>query len=223
MTRTYLTIAAAIAAGVAVPASAATVTYTTEAEFLAATSATAVDGYDDLSGGGRLDSSLTRAAGSYAYTVSAAGDLYVAGTTADPSLSTADREDVVTFSGFAADVGAIGGLFVGANASGGFQRGTLVLTLLTADGSVSETLIDVSRDNFVGFVTTSAITSLTLTATQNARAWVWPSVDKLTLGKAGAIAAVVPEPATWAMMLLGFGMMGASIRYRRRDTRIVYA
>lgn len=35
--------------------------------------------------------------------------------------------------------------------------------------------------------------------------------------------AAVPEPATWAMMLVGFGMMGASMRYRRRSTTTVYA
>ena len=35
--------------------------------------------------------------------------------------------------------------------------------------------------------------------------------------------AAVPEPATWAMMLVGFGMMGASMRYRRRSTKAVYA
>jgi hypothetical protein len=33
----------------------------------------------------------------------------------------------------------------------------------------------------------------------------------------------VPEPGTWAMMLLGFGMMGAAMRYRRRDTAVTYA
>jgi hypothetical protein len=27
----------------------------------------------------------------------------------------------------------------------------------------------------------------------------------------------VPEPATWAMMILGFGMVGAGLRLRRRD------
>lgn len=31
-----------------------------------------------------------------------------------------------------------------------------------------------------------------------------------------AFATAVPEPATWAMMLLGFGMIGAAVRYRRR-------
>lgn len=33
----------------------------------------------------------------------------------------------------------------------------------------------------------------------------------------------VPEPATWAMMLIGFGMMGAAIRYRRRSTAVTFA
>ncbi len=38
-----------------------------------------------------------------------------------------------------------------------------------------------------------------------------------------ATVGAVPEPATWAMMLVGFGMMGATMRYRRRSTRAVYA
>ena len=33
----------------------------------------------------------------------------------------------------------------------------------------------------------------------------------------------VPEPATWAMMLVGFGAVGAATRYRRRSTKIAYA
>lgn len=33
----------------------------------------------------------------------------------------------------------------------------------------------------------------------------------------------VPEPATWGMMLLGFGMVGAASRYRRRSTRATFA
>lgn len=37
------------------------------------------------------------------------------------------------------------------------------------------------------------------------------------------VTAAVPEPTTWAMMLVGFGMIGATARYRRRATRVVYA
>lgn len=36
-------------------------------------------------------------------------------------------------------------------------------------------------------------------------------------------AASVPEPATWGMMILGFGLMGAAMRYRRHKTSVSYA
>jgi hypothetical protein len=35
--------------------------------------------------------------------------------------------------------------------------------------------------------------------------------------------AAVPEPATWAMMLVGFGMTGAAMRTRRRAVKVAYA
>ncbi|WP_375420008.1 PEPxxWA-CTERM sorting domain-containing protein [uncultured Sphingomonas sp.] len=35
--------------------------------------------------------------------------------------------------------------------------------------------------------------------------------------------AAVPEPATWAMMLIGFGLIGATARYRRRHSAVTYA
>lgn len=37
------------------------------------------------------------------------------------------------------------------------------------------------------------------------------------------VAPSVPEPATWAMLLIGFGMIGASSRYRRRSTVTTFA
>lgn len=35
--------------------------------------------------------------------------------------------------------------------------------------------------------------------------------------------AAVPEPATWAAMLLGFGLVGAGMRSRRRSTKVTFA
>lgn len=43
--------------------------------------------------------------------------------------------------------------------------------------------------------------------------------DNVTFGSAVAGGGVVPEPYTWAMMLLGFGMLGTGMRYRRRGTK----
>jgi len=33
----------------------------------------------------------------------------------------------------------------------------------------------------------------------------------------------IPEPATWAMMMVGFVMVGAAARYRKRSTNVRYA
>jgi hypothetical protein len=41
-------------------------------------------------------------------------------------------------------------------------------------------------------------------------------VRQIRLGGVAGVAGAVPEPATWAMMILGFGMVGAGLRLRRR-------
>jgi len=38
-----------------------------------------------------------------------------------------------------------------------------------------------------------------------------------------ATTGAVPEPATWGMMIAGFGMMGAAMRTRRRSTKVSFA
>lgn len=43
------------------------------------------------------------------------------------------------------------------------------------------------------------------------------------MGLTSLTTGVVPEPATWGMMIVGIGMLGASARYRRRSTKAVYA
>ncbi|GAA3721730.1 hypothetical protein GCM10022268_32420 [Sphingomonas cynarae] len=46
----------------------------------------------------------------------------------------------------------------------------------------------------------------------------------LTVQTAGSsVVSPVPEPATWAMMLVGFGMVAGAARYRRRSTKVAFA
>ena len=68
---------------------------------------------------------------------------------------------------------------------------------------------------------TSSVTNGRLTFRPDAGVYI-TSIDLRSTGQAlevdnfGVIAAV-PEPATWGMMLLGFGAMGVSLRRRRRS------
>lgn len=64
-----------------------------------------------------------------------------------------------------------------------------------------------------GVVATSALTRVSFTF---ASAGGFQNFDNVNVN-------AVPEPATWAMMLLGFGAMGASLRYRRRSVRVAFA
>ena len=45
----------------------------------------------------------------------------------------------------------------------------------------------------------------------------------ITRFQTSAVAGAVPEPATWAMLLVGFGMAGASLRRRKISTVVTFA
>ena len=69
---------------------------------------------------------------------------------------------------------------------------------------------------FFGLTSDVGLSSFTLTANGGA----WGLADNFTIASVAPVAAV-PEPATWAMMLVGFGLIGAAAR--RRKTTIAYA
>ena len=49
-------------------------------------------------------------------------------------------------------------------------------------------------------------------------------IDNLRFGTAGQVnIPAVPEPASWAMMICGFGVMGSALRYRRREASVSFA
>lgn len=47
--------------------------------------------------------------------------------------------------------------------------------------------------------------------------------DDLTVGDARQVTGAVPEPATWAMMLVGFGLIGATVRRRKEKGILAFA
>ena len=48
-----------------------------------------------------------------------------------------------------------------------------------------------------------------------------PNVDAFEV--ANFTVTAVPEPATWGLMLVGFGMVAGAARYRRRGAKVVYS
>jgi hypothetical protein len=177
--------------------------YTSQAAFNAAVSAPGVDTYDDLSVQ-LYAPSLLRNAGAYQYTVASTNGLYGAGGPSDFWLSNNTRSDPMTFSGFSSGVNAFGGNFFGSDVSGLFSPGsTMILT--ASDGTTATyTLENATVGSFVGFVSTVALTSVSLTSAGE----YWPTANNVTL----AMAAPIPEPETYAMLLVGMGLLGAARR-----------
>lgn len=99
-----------------------------------------------------------------------------------------------------------------------------VLTLFTNQGSYTYSATslgfpvtdgDQSFSDYVQFTATAGETISRVSFTNN------PSIDAFEVANFSVTA--VPEPATWGMMLVGFGMIGATARYRRRRIAAVFA
>lgn len=191
----------------------ATVTvYNNQAAFLAAISAPGTDTYSGFNISGVTSSPVVRNAGAYSYTASTGNGFFGAGTTANPWLSTNTATDSIIFSNFSAGVNAIGGNFFDSNFVGAYALGDITLSLFDGLTTTTQTISNATTNSFLGFVSTGGLTSLTVKSVQPGTP-IWPTVDNLTLGKATA---AVPEPATWAMMISGFGLVAYSMRRRRQ-------
>ncbi|MEO5493569.1 MAG: PEPxxWA-CTERM sorting domain-containing protein, partial [Sphingomonas sp.] len=112
-----------------------------------------------------------------------------------------------------------------ANASGSItdpQGGTVIGLNVQADSHMfySDTLVDFTGSSWATF----AHTGSTLTIGFRAAGAGWQGGDDEAWGldnfRVTAINATggVPEPATWAMMLVGFGAIGGALRSRRKAT-----
>lgn len=124
---------------------------------------------------------------------------------------------------FAATDGALdlGSIFL--TAGGTFTSAEF--NLFNAQGSTSSVAITVNGvtqnfalgngQNFFGIQATGGDTISSIAFNTNGS-----GVADLRQLRIGGVSAAVPEPATWALMLLGFGAVGASLRRRRQVTHL---
>jgi hypothetical protein len=197
----------------AVPAHAAITVYTDQASFLAAVQGQATDSFDDLtpSDPSALPLSLPRSVGAYGYTVGAAGNLYI---TANPDMN-ADRwvsifesSDDIVINGFTGGVAAAGMFLFSINSLLAVIPADVTATVTDSLGaSLVWSPAPSSAGNFVGFVSTGLLTSVTVNSSFGGGA-PFVTINNLTL------AAPIPEPGTWALLLAGLGVVGSLARRR---------
>jgi hypothetical protein len=106
--------------------------------------------------------------------------------------------------GIIANVLSKGATAIGFTFGSYLPTGDATLTLSTGD---SFTISPSSTATFIGFTSTTPITSVSVDY-PNSYAFDLTSVS--VLGS-------VPEPASWALMLIGIGGLGAAMRNRRRS------
>lgn len=195
----------------------ATITvYTSQASFLAAVSAAATDTFDDLtSPPAAISSPLLRSVGAYTYTASSPGGLFSAGSVSDIWLSNNTASDHITLASFTGGVVGAGADFFDSNANGlnRLLAGTVTVSATDSSGTVSHTLTNPTPTTFLGFVSNTQLWSVTVGAANTSRfprQIAWPTVNNLTL------AAAVPEPETYMMMLGGLAALSFIARRRRK-------
>ena len=215
-------VAAAIAAvlAFAAPAHAAITVYTDQASFLAAVQGQATDSFDDLTSfdPSAPPLSLTRSVGTYGYTVSAERSLFITanpdpGMDADLWVSTVRPTDPIVINTFTGDVAAAGMFLFATEVFGSPISAEVTATVTDSRGATLVwSLLTSGSGNFAGFVTTGTLTSITLTALNPAdvtdELGHFPTINDLTL------AAPIPEPGTWALLLAGLGVVGSLARRR---------
>jgi hypothetical protein len=176
--------------------------YTSQSDFLSAVSAPGVDTFDDLTIAPYGDT-VFRTAAAYSYQAYSATGIWGAGGPTDFWLSNNTRDNPIVFSDFSGGVSAFGGQFFASDVAGQFVDGNVVLT--AADGgTLTYNVAGATTSSFVGFVSTSPLTSVTLATDGGA---YWPTANNVVLA--------VPEPATYGMMLTGVALLGLMARRRR--------
>ena len=79
-----------------------------------------------------------------------------------------------------------------------------------------------ANSGFFGLISSTPFTSVVITNNFNGGYISDEGMDNFITNGVGSVKTGVPEPATWAMMLIGFGAIGFALR-RRTKVRVAYA
>lgn len=124
--------------------------------------------------------------------------------------------DIAAFGFYAADLEVLTGIDITLNFAGG---GSEVYNLATVFGNNSAASGSV---HFLGFINqANPFTSVQFAGPGGD----FLAFDQMTIGDVQQVTGAIPEPGTWAMMLLGFFAVGAALRSSRTgrvNTRVRY-
>ena len=192
--------------------------YSAQAAFQAATTAPQVDNFDDLFWA-EGPMYLSRSIGPYNYYAyslmpdASNSSFYNAGTDTDVWLSTNQATDTISFQFQGDTVFGVGGNFFATDANGSFLPGqSIKLDALDAEGhELVQIINNATPGSFYGFASSSPILYFEISAVQPSGDFAWATANNLTMG---GLAAPVPEPASYALLMAGLGL--AALRSLRR-------
>lgn len=218
---TLLATTATILIGAAAPADATITITTSQSDFLASLSTVGEDTFDNLSS--RTNAATARSAGAFRYVAQGyPGGLARAGSASDYFLSTASNAASLILTNFSSGVSAIGANFFGTTGSGGIATMPFEIDIVADDllGNVTvQRILNPTASTFIGFTSTDGFSEIGMLVYDHPTG-IYPTINNLFMGTAAAPAAV-PEPATWALMLGGFALVGTTMR--RKKTVIRFA
>jgi len=103
------------------------------------------------------------------------------------------------------------------------QYGPRIVSLYAADNSLLGTFSATQPHNSLGFFGLVSTSAIAYAKTTVDRGWVQnTAIDNVQIGSLAPLSSAVPEPSIWALMIVGFGIVGASMR-RRPLVRVTYA
>lgn len=216
-------LAAFAATGAAMPAAAATQTYSDLAEFLAAApNATNVETFSGRQGSGaNAPGQAINATGFNGFSITGNRNRDYFGIAHGLTVGNIDGTDFLAWSGidshagptftlnFSAPVTAFGFDFNDRDSTDRYG-----ITLSTGETFFNPPFATLTGSGFFGLRSDTAFTSVTFALVGTPGGILEPfGIDNV---RSNAGVAAVPEPASWAMMIAGFGMAGGALRRRGR-------